>query len=95
MTATSTSALFPDGPLIRRMVRIMRRLQHHLSAPAFPRPMSTPFRLRTGTRHPADQYAVHRMPSLAQGGAGLLPFPCLVQDERHVDHRSRTQGEIA
>lgn len=90
---TSGIRLFPDGPLVRRMIRIMRRLQHDLSAPAFPRPMPAPFRLRTGTRQPAHQDTIHRMASLTHGRPGLFPFPGLVQDERHVDHRNR--GEIA
>jgi len=85
--------LFPDGPLVRRMVRIMRRLHHELPAPALPRPVPTPFRLRTGTRHPPHQDAVHRMPSLTPGRAGLFPFPGRILVERHADHRNR--GEIA
>lgn len=86
--------LLPDGPLVRRMVRIMRRLEGDLSAPALPRPMPTTFRLRTGTRQPPHQDAVHRMPSLTLGRAGLFPFPSLVPDERHVDQRNQTRGEI-
>lgn len=87
--------LFPDGPLIRRMGRIMRRLKRDASAPAPPRPMPTPFRLRAGTRQPADQDTIHRMPSLTLGRTGLFPFPGLVQDEVHAGHRSQNRGESA
>lgn len=73
----------------------MRRLERDASAPALPRPVPTPFRLRAGTRQPPDQHTVHRMPSLTQGRGRFFPFPCLVPDERHVDHRSQTRGEIA
>lgn len=83
--------LFPDGPLVRRMIRIMRRLQHELSAPAAPRPVPTPFRLRAGTRHPADQDAVHRMPSLTPGWRRLSPFPGRVLVERHADQRIQSR----
>src|SRR5882757_8105439 len=93
LAAMNARRLPPDGPLVRRMVRIMRRLHHDLTAPAFPRPMPTPFRLRTGTRHPPHQDAVHRMPSLTPGRAGLFPFPGLAPDEVHAGHRNR--GEIA